>query len=74
MNRRHFLGTLGLALAGLYLRIAPRIELPPTTLLLEWFQTSRSLTCYSESYLRIVDTIMAGNPRGFLHAFEHRQQ
>ncbi len=63
MQRRGFLKLLGLATAGLYLRVAPRLEFPPATaeLLYPWFQSVRSATYYSPSYLAALEKILAGH-------------
>lgn len=71
MNRRRFLSALGLGMAGLYLRLAPRLEVPPTDLSLTayWVQTTRVSTIHAESYQRALDDLLAGRRNTYLHAF-----
>jgi hypothetical protein len=61
MQRRGFLKLLGVGMAGLYLRLAPKLELPPASgeLLYPWFQSARSVPlCYSPAYMAALEAIM----------------
>ena len=69
MNRRNFLGMLGIGMAGLYLRVCPRIELPPDCLMATyWFQTARTVVYHDEAYQRALEAILQ-QPNSFLLPF-----
>ena len=60
MQRRGFLKLLGVGMAGLYLRLAPKLELPPASgeLLFPWFQDVRTAAHYNPNYLAALERIL----------------
>jgi hypothetical protein len=47
-------------MAGLYLRLAPKLELPPASgqLLYPWFQSPHLVSFYNPEYLVALETIL----------------
>lgn len=68
MNRRDFLRSMlvavAVATAPPVLRLVLRDAHVPKLLVADWLQVSRTISCHSDEYTRVIDDILRGSTTG----------